>query len=181
MTDFDQVGVAVRTAHERWGSIDILMNNAGIGPAGDTLLEIEPDQFDRIIQTNMRSVYYGMKHAVPLMLGQGGGAIISTASVGTLPRIVGGFVYGASKAGVVRMTMEVAALHGEGGIRANAILPGLTLTPMSISRTPGMTDEQRRALFATMQPVPRPLLPEDIAEAAVWLASDRAGFVTAKR
>jgi NAD(P)-dependent dehydrogenase (short-subunit alcohol dehydrogenase family) len=178
VTDFDQVGAAVKTSIDQWGSIDILMNNAGIGPAGDTLLEIEPEKFDRIIDTNLRSVYYGMKHAVPAMIKQGGGSIINTASVGALPGIVGGLAYGAAKAAVVRMTMEVASLHGPDNIRVNAILPGLTITPMTIARSQGLTDEQRKAEFAKLQPLPRAIEAVDIANAALWLASDQGSLVT---
>jgi NAD(P)-dependent dehydrogenase (short-subunit alcohol dehydrogenase family) len=174
----DDVRQAVHTALDAWGRLDVLVNNAGIASARDELLKLDQELWDEIIDVNMRSVFFGMKHAVPPMIEQGGGAIVSMASIGALTGSPGGLAYGASKAGIVKMTVVVAARYAKHGIRANCILPGMMLTPLAERAFAQLTRDQIAEQYKTYQPLPRSGRAEDIADAAVWLASDESSFVT---
>src|SRR3712207_6746350 len=136
------------------------------------------DQWDGMIALNLKSAWLGMKHALPYLIAGGGGSIISTASVSAFMGLVGQAAYGAAKGGVVQLTRVCAIEYAEQGIRCNCICPGGTLTPL-LYETPGRGDfETTRATLSNLQPIPRAGLPEDIAQAALWLASDESAFVT---
>ena len=118
------------------------------------------------------------RHALPYLIANGGGSIISTASVSAFMGMVGQAAYGAAKGGIVQLTRVCAIEYAEQGIRCNCICPGGTLTPL-LYETPGRGDyETTRTMLSNMQPIPRAGLPEDIAQAALWLASDDSSFVT---
>jgi NAD(P)-dependent dehydrogenase (short-subunit alcohol dehydrogenase family) len=178
--DEDDVRAAIEAVLGRWGSLDILVNNAGVGKSTDELSLLETATWDEIINVNLRSVFFGMKHAVPQMANQGGGVILSTSSISALPGYIGSLAYGAAKAGVLKLTVTVAARYASDGIRVNAILPGIISTPLArrANGSPPRPRDDVEARFATLQPIPRSGQPEDVANVALWLASDESSFVT---
>jgi NAD(P)-dependent dehydrogenase (short-subunit alcohol dehydrogenase family) len=175
------VGALVQTAVERFGRLDVMFNNAGIG-GGELLIHETPEEvFDRIIAVDLKGVWLGIKHAVPALMNAGGGSIINTASVSALMGMRNQGGYGAAKGGVVQLTRVAAIEYANVGIRVNAILPGGILTPL-IWNNPGLAEpldpELVGKMLAQAQPIPRAGLPTDIAHAALWLASDESSFVT---
>jgi NAD(P)-dependent dehydrogenase (short-subunit alcohol dehydrogenase family) len=177
----DQLEAALTAAVARFGGLDILVNNAGVG-GGETSIEAcSEDLFDRTIAVNLRGPWLGMKLAFPHLRARGGGAIVTTSSISALVGMPGQAAYGASKAGVLQLT-RVAAMEGARHfIRANAVCPGGTLTPI-IYDSPffaGAVDPDLvGARLAEAQPLPRAGRPEDMANAILWLASDESSFVT---
>lgn len=166
----------VERAVTMYGRLDVLFNNAGIeGPQAATA-DYDEAEFDRVIAVNLKSVFLGMKYAIPAMLKSGGGSIINTASVAGLvgfPNIV---AYCASKGAVVQMSKTAALEYATQNIRVNAICPGVIWTPM-VQRFTGGSDEARQQ-FAQTEPVGRMGTPEEVAAMALFLASDDASFVT---
>jgi len=173
------IAEAIAAVVGRWDRLDILVNNAAIAlPDLDRLLTLEEQLWNDIIAINMRSVFFGMKHAIPVMQQAGGGSIVSIASIGALSGAGGTFAYGATKAAVVKMTMTAAARHAGDNIRVNAIAPGMILTPLSFKASGAARREEAEAAFAKCQPLPRCGRPQDIAHAALFLAGPEAAFVT---
>jgi NAD(P)-dependent dehydrogenase (short-subunit alcohol dehydrogenase family) len=169
---------AVQQTLERLGGLDILVNNAGIIRRA-TVMETSEADWDRLMATNVKSVFLLSKYAIPEMVRSGGGVIINTASGWGL---VGGrraAAYCASKGAVVLLTKAMALDHGDQGIRVNCICPGDTDTPMlrAEAKQLGESDEEFLAL-ASDRPLGRVGSPEDIAQAALYLASDGSSFVT---
>jgi NAD(P)-dependent dehydrogenase (short-subunit alcohol dehydrogenase family) len=171
-------------AVEKFGRIDCLFNNAG-GPAQTGGIEgLEVDRFDAAMATLVRSVMLGMKHAAPHMRRQGSGSIINNGSIaGRLAGFSSSVVYGAAKAAVIHLTKCVAMELGESGIRVNSISPGAIATGI-FGKALGLsveaaekTPDVMREVYKTAQPIPRAGLPEDIAHAAVFLASDESSFI----
>ena len=160
------------------GRLDVYFNNAGIVPSDTTLVDLEEAILDRVMAVNIKGVWLGMKHALPVMVAAGKGSIINTASVSGLRGTANQFAYGATKGAVIQMTRNCAAECAAAGIRANAICPGSVLTPLSFSRRPNMNHDEVVAAFTQRQPLPRAGTADDIAAAAVWLASDESIFVT---
>jgi NAD(P)-dependent dehydrogenase (short-subunit alcohol dehydrogenase family) len=169
---------------DKFGRIDCLFNNAG-GPAQTGGIEsLEADRFDAAMATLLRSVMLGMKHAAPHMRRQGSGSIINNGSIaGRLAGFSSSLVYGAAKAAVIHLTKCVAMELGEAGIRVNSISPGVIATGI-FGKALGLpveaaekTPEVLREVNKSAQPIPRAGLPEDIAHAAVFLASDESTFI----
>lgn len=128
----------------------------------------------------VKGVFLGMKHAAPIMKAQGGGSIINTGSIAGVGSGMGPLVYSAAKAAVIHMSKTAAMPMGEDNIRVNCICPGSIATPLS-ANTVGRPDsliEERIASYASRQPIPRPGVPNDIAEMALFLAGDRSTFVS---
>jgi 2-keto-3-deoxy-L-fuconate dehydrogenase len=178
----EQVRNAVQQIVQRHSRLDILVNNAGISHVGN-LLETNADDWDRLMAVNARGVFLCSKYAVAQMLAQDppGGILINIASVAGMIAVDRRLLYGASKAAVISMTRSIAIDFAGQGIRANAICPGTVHTPFVegfLQRNFADTkDEMRRQLHAR-QPVGRMGKPEEIAYAALYLASDEAAFVT---
>ncbi len=176
----DQVQAAVDLAMSEWGQLDCIFNNAGFGGVLGPIEQIPVDEFDMTMEVLVRGVFLGMKHATPVMKAAGGGSIINTASIAGLVAGRGPHVYACAKAAVIQLSKCVAMELGEHHIRVNAICPGYIATPLS-ANTVGRPDaliEERIDGYAERQPIPRPGRPDDIAELALWLASDRSKFVT---
>lgn len=177
------VSGAIAHAVSRFGRLDCLFNNAGAGGVAGPIEEIPADGFDHTMGVLLRGVFLGMKHAAPIMKRQGGGSIISTASVAGLQAGYGPHVYSAAKAAVVHLTRSVAMELGESGVRVNCICPGGIATPIfgsALGLAGAEADrvaELMKTLLATRQPIQRAGLPEDIARAALWLASEDSSFV----
>ena len=184
VTQEDQMRALIGTAVEKFGRIDCLFNNAG-GPAQTGGIEgLDAAKFDAAISTLLRSVMLGMKHAAPHMRRQGSGSIINNGSIaGRLAGFSSSIVYSAAKAAVIHLTRCVAMELGEAGIRVNSISPGMIATGI-LGKALGLsveaaekTPDTMREIFRTAQPIPRPGVPEDIAWAAVFLASDESSFI----
>jgi NAD(P)-dependent dehydrogenase (short-subunit alcohol dehydrogenase family) len=170
-----QVGTLVERVVADFGRLDCAFNNAGIGGGGVASHEYPEEQFDQVIAVNLKGVWLCMKHEIPVMLRQGGGAIVNTASIAGLVAI-GGIAYIASKHAVIGMTKKAAVEYADRGIRVNAVCPGNTDTPMmdrAFQRRP-----EREAEIRATSPMHRLATPDEIAEAAAWLCSDAASFVT---
>lgn len=171
------VQAMIAAAQEAFGRIDILVNNAGIAQMPVPMHEHSEELFDRIIAVNMKSVFLGMKYGIAAMLKTGGGSIVNTASAAGLTAWKGTTSYGAAKAGVVQLSKIAAVDYAEHNIRVNAICPGYVWT----SILPGMGDT-RAPPEGTPNPPGAPIerwaLAEEIAAAALFLASDEASFVT---
>ncbi len=174
----EEVRAMIEQAVSAYGRIDILCNNAGIGSTTD-VVECEPDEWDRVMAVNVKSVYLGCKYAIPHMVEQGGGAIINTASVAGMVGLVKRASYSASKGAVIALTRQVAIEYVERGIRVNCLCPGTVDSPW-VGRLLDQADDPAaaRAALVARQPVGRLGTPEEIAAAALYLASDDAAFIT---
>ncbi len=183
VTQEADVKAAVDGALQAFGRLDCMFNNAGIGGPGGSIDEIPVEGFDATMAVLLRGVFLGMKHAAPVMKRQGSGSIISTASVAGLRTGFAPHTYSAAKAAIIHLTRSVAMELGESGVRVNCICPGGIATPI-FGRTFGLplesAEEMAESLktsFTNLQPIKRAGLPEDIAQAALWLASDDSSFV----
>ncbi len=176
VTNSEDVQGLVRTAVERFGQLDVMFNNAGIGRIEGPIHECPEETFDRVIATNLKGVWLGIKYAVPEMLRNGGGSIICTASVAGMTGFGSQATYAMSKAGVISMVKSATAEVADQGIRVNCICPGGILTGLSAPTERSKTIVRER--FEKIHPVGRAGEPEDIAQAALWLASDESRFVT---
>jgi NAD(P)-dependent dehydrogenase (short-subunit alcohol dehydrogenase family) len=169
------VEAMIELAMTEFGRLDIVFNNAGIGGALGSLLETEVDDWDFTFAALVRSVFLGIKHGARAMKATGlGGAIINTASVAGLSGGAGPAAYSASKAAVINLTRAAALELAEHRIRVNAICPGGILTPLLHRGNP----EQVKRRLDSLQPWPEAGTGENIAGAALFLASDDAAFVT---
>jgi NAD(P)-dependent dehydrogenase (short-subunit alcohol dehydrogenase family) len=180
----EQMRALIALAVEKFGKIDCLFNNAG-GPAQTGGIEgLDVERFDAAMATLVRSVMLGMKHAAPYMKKQGSGSIINNGSIaGRLAGFSSSMVYSAAKAAVNHLTKCVAMELGESGVRVNSISPGAIATGI-FGKALGLstdaaekTSNVMREVYKTVQPIPRAGLPDDIAHAAVFLASDESSFI----
>lgn len=177
------VKAAVDRAMQDFGRLDCMFNNAGAaGPFGP-VEAIPVEGFDNAIALLLRGPFLGMKHAAPAMKRQGSGSIINTASIAGVRVVDADHTYTAAKAALIHLTRSVAAELGESGVRVNCISPGFIATNV-FQKSAGISQEAFvqsipavNALLATWQPLRRAELPEDVARAALWLASDDSSFV----
>ena len=177
----EDVRALVLAAVDGFGRIDIMYNNAGIGGGEGSIVDCTEATFDRIIAVDLKAVWLGMKHCLPYLIANGGGSIITTASVSGIMGMPGQGAYGAAKGGVMQLTRVCAIENAPHFVRANCICPGGTLTPI-LYNNPALATPMDPQLVAEglkrAQPIPRTGMPEDIANAALWLASDESSFVT---
>jgi NAD(P)-dependent dehydrogenase (short-subunit alcohol dehydrogenase family) len=178
----DDVRRAIGRTVERFGRLDVLFNNAGFGGALGPVDETPADEFDLTFAVLVRGVFLGMKHAAPIMKRQGAGSIVNTGSVAGLRAGHSPHAYAAAKAAVIHLTRSVALELAPHGVRVNSVCPGFIATPLAVNAV-GSPDEAgaiaaARPRMAQAQPLERAGEPEDIAQAALWLASDAARFVT---
>jgi NAD(P)-dependent dehydrogenase (short-subunit alcohol dehydrogenase family) len=178
----DDIKEMISATVTRWGRLDVLYNNAGIG-TGNPVTQVSIEEWDRIIDINLRGVFLGTKHAILEMLKTGGGAIINTASDAGLMGTPMLSAYCASKGGVVMFTKATAVEWARMGIRVNCVCPGVIRTPildpmLQMAKAGGISEEQVWARMGKTHPIGRVGNPEEVAEAVAWLASDRASFVT---
>lgn len=177
VTDSAQVqGVVARTL-EAYGRLDFAHNNAGISgsTAGVAAADVPEEAFDRVIGVNLRGVWLCLKHEVPAMLANGGGAIVNTASIMGVVATATNPAYAASKHGVIGLTKSFALAYADQGLRVNAICPGYIDTPM-FDRF--RADPPLMQQIVGRHPIGRLGTPEEVAQAVVWLCSDASSFVT---
>ena len=181
-TEADVKAVVDRTV-EWFGRVDCLVNNAGIPSPMVSITEIDVATIDQVLGVNVRGVVLGVKHAAPVMISQGSGSIVNIGSVAALRGGLSAHIYSASKGAVQALTRSLAAELGEKGVRVNCISPGAIVTGI-FGKNAGLEGSKADRVvgvlkegFARIQPIPRAGLPEDVAQAAVFLASDGSGFV----
>jgi NAD(P)-dependent dehydrogenase (short-subunit alcohol dehydrogenase family) len=179
VADERSVAAMIAAAVERYGRLDILHNNAAaVDPAlmsrDGEVAAMEVDVWDRTFAVNLRGPMLGCKHAIPRMLERGGGAIVNTSSAAGWAGDLTRSAYGASKAALEALTRYVATQYGKRGIRCNAIAPGVIATPALAANVP----REQIAVYERTHLTPRLGVPEDIAAAVVFLASDDGAFVT---
>ena len=179
-----EVRATIEAALSKWGRLDCMFNNAGFGGVSGPIESTDMDAFDQTMGVLFRGVVLGMKLAAPVMKAQGSGSIISTSSVAGVGIGYGPHIYSAAKAAIIHLTKSVANELGESGVRVNAICPGGIATPI-FGKGMGLSPEQAdytidlmKVRLAEGQPIKRSGLPSDIAEAALWLASDASSFVS---
>jgi NAD(P)-dependent dehydrogenase (short-subunit alcohol dehydrogenase family) len=172
-----QVEAMIAVAMDRFGSLDVLYNNAGIFPADDGGVTETPEPtWDRVMEVNLKGVWLGCKYGVPAMLASGGGSIVNVASfVALMGAATAQIAYTASKGGVLAMTREIAVEYGRQGIRANSLCPGPIATPMLEEL---MSDPERKQRRLVHIPMGRLGQAEELAKAALFLASDESSFMT---
>lgn len=163
----------VRQALDTFGRLDAAFNNATDGPMPAPLADIDPDEFDRGIRTNVRGTFLGMKHQIPAMLASGGGAIVNMASLAGPQGHSGLAAYVAGKAGIIGLTKVAALDYADQGIRVNVVAPGPILTHHLEAAG---AEAQRLAGLST--PMRRIGQSEEVAAAVVWLCSDQSSFIT---
>lgn len=163
---------------ERFGRIDILCNNAGTGST-QTVVDTPEDLWENVFAVNVRGVFLGCKYVIPHMIEAGGGVIINTASVAGMVGLRNRAAYCASKGAVIALTRAVALDHVGQKIRCNCICPGTVDSPWVGRLLQGADDpEAERAALTARQPMGRMGTPEEVARAALYLASDDADFIT---
>lgn len=187
----DEVEVigAIDQAYEAYGSLEVLHNNAGIESTPGPLIEQDTEDFERVISVNLMGVFFGLKHAIPRMIEDGGGAVVNTASTAGIAGAPTLGTYCATKHGVVGLTRTAAVEYAPEGIRVNAVCPGLTNTPM-VQRYVEMAADDEIVDSETgedggmdledstqLQLQGRFARPEEIADAVVWLSSEEASYV----
>jgi len=171
------VAAAMTTAARSHGAIDVLVNSAGVAGGGAVHM-VDAAEWDRVIDVNLKGTFLACKHALPSMLERGRGSIINIASIEGVQGTEGGSSYNASKGGVVLLTKNMAIDYGRANIRVNAICPGFIDTPLfrSVMDSPGLSTFKDH--YRDLHMLGRFGQPEEIAGAALFLASDDASFVT---
>ena len=174
VSDRDALQAAIREAHQRFGRLDILFNNAGIGCFGQTP-DLDPEVWEKVIAIDLSAVFYACRVAIPLMREGGGGAIVNTASISGLAADFGFTAYNAAKGAVINYTKALAIDHARDNIRVNALCPGLIDTPLT-----AVAKQMSGVLDVWLESIPmgRAGTPEEMAKVAAFLASDDASYVT---
>jgi meso-butanediol dehydrogenase/(S,S)-butanediol dehydrogenase/diacetyl reductase len=163
---------------QRHGRVDVLFNNAGIVAAGKAH-EVSEEMWDRTFSINVKSIFLFCREAIPAMQRQGGGSILNMASATALRSVVDRAAYSASKAAVIGLTRSMALDYAADGIRVNCLCPGTTDTESLQQRVAAFADkDEALRSFSARQPLNRLGTPEEIAEAALYLISEKASFIT---
>jgi len=178
VADETEVEAMVAAATDRWGGVDVLCNNAGVGSTTD-VLGCSAEEWDRLFGVNVRGVFLGIRAVLPGMLAQGAGAIVNTASVAGMIGLRDRAAYCATKGAVISLSKQVAVQYAGTGVRCNCVCPGTVDSPWVGRLLESAEDPSaaRRALVAR-QPVGRLGRPDEVARAALYLASDDAEFIT---
>ncbi|AMK26543.1 SDR family NAD(P)-dependent oxidoreductase (plasmid) [Sphingobium sp. SJ10-10] len=171
-----QIASLFATIDERWGGVDILCNNAAISGQPKKLHEYSHIEFDMIVDTNLRSTFLFMKHAIPMMLDRGGGSIVNISSIAGLVGNPSASIYSATKSGIIGLTRTAALEYGDVGIRVNAVCPGGILTPLNeqylaqdASNAQQWIDKHALKRFADA---------DEVARLVIFLASSSGSFIT---
>ncbi|WP_158291614.1 SDR family oxidoreductase [Marinicauda algicola] len=184
VTREDDIKAMIDVAVEEFGRLDILFNNAGTAEPDAEMEYIRADAFDRVMSLHVRAALLGIKHAIPVMRKQGGGAIVSTSSVAGIGTNYGPVNYSIAKAAIIHLTKLAAVRLASDRIRVNCVNPGMITTAV-FGRAMGLTQDEAEEKYETLrqlapfaQPLPVGGEGRDIAEAVLYLASDAARFVT---
>ena len=169
----DSVRAMMDATGERFGRLDVLFNNAGIGGPLAVFADYSEADFERVVAVNLKGVFLGMKFGIPALLRSGGGSVINTASVAGLIGTRGYAGYSASKGGVIQLTKVAALEYAKQNVRVNCICPGGVDTPIL-----AMVPAAFRPAIARTNPMERLAQPEEIARMALFLASDESSFAT---
>ena len=172
-----EVKALVEACLARYGRLDIMVHNAHVTHVRGPMLDVPDDIFDKIFAVNVKAIWLAAKHVIPVFRRQGGGVIVNTASTAGLRPRPGLTIYNASKGAAITMTKSMAVEYAADKIRVNALCPVAGETPLLASFMGGDTPENR-AQFRASVPLGRLSTPLDIANAALWLASDEAEFIT---
>jgi NAD(P)-dependent dehydrogenase (short-subunit alcohol dehydrogenase family) len=175
VTRSEDVKAALNQVVEAFGGLDFAFNNAGVEQEPQPAADISEEEWDRIIDIDLRGVFLCMKQEIPLLLQNGGGAIVNTSSGAGMIGFAGGAAYGAAKHGVLGLTKAAALDYAQANLRVNAVCPGIIDTAM-MQRFTGDTAQGRERVLG-QEPVGRMGTPEEIAAAVLWLCSDEAAFV----
>jgi len=168
----EDVKKMVKTSVDTYGKLDVLYNNAGIGCEVAPIAECTEDNWDKTIAVNLKGVFLGMKYAIPEMLKSGGGSIINTASQAARRCHPNLSPYNASKGGVISLTRGTAIEYATKNIRINCICPGAVATPLLLGFNPRLLERMKSAI-----PLGRYAQPEEVAQLALFLASDESSFI----
>ncbi len=174
VSDAEDAEAMVREAVEAYGRVDVAVNNAGIEGETAPLDELSEDDWDRVLDINLKGTWLCLKYELPELV-DGGGAVVNVSSIAGLVA-AGGAPYVASKHGVVGLTRAAATQYADDDVRVNAVCPGVIDTPM-VDRA-SEADPEGIEQFVGMQPLGRMGTPEEVANSVVWLCSDEASFVT---
>jgi dehydrogenase/reductase SDR family member 4 len=171
----DQIQKLVETATREFGQIDILVNNAATNIAQEPVLQIDESKFDKMVEINLKSAFRLIQAVAPGMCSRGGGSIVNIASIAGIRPQYHGMLYSMTKAALIMMTQSYALELGPSGVRVNAIAPGMIQTVLSEYY---WKDDAKLARILDDQPVKHLGQPEEIAEMALLLASDRGSYIT---
>jgi NAD(P)-dependent dehydrogenase (short-subunit alcohol dehydrogenase family) len=175
--DAGSVGRLIAEVREAYGRLDALFNCAGVDGMVRPLTELSEENFELVVRVNLKGPFLTMKHAIPLMVEGGGGAVVNVSATLAVAATPGFAHYGAAKAGLLQLTRTAALEYGPSGVRVNAICPSVIDTPTFRATTAGMPRELLDGLLGR-QGIRRLARPEEIAAAAVYLASDDASYLT---
>lgn len=170
-----EVSRIVDTATDTYGRLDILCNNAGIMDRYAPITDTPDDLWQRVLGINLTGAFYMCRKAIPILLAQGGGAIVNTASIAGVRGGRAGVAYTASKHGLVGLTQNIVYFYGEKGIRCNAICPGGVETPIGVGGMPSALGMERAQRYFKL--MPRFCKPDDVASVVSFLASDDSRYV----
>ena len=174
VTASEECARVVAQTMDRYGRLDTLVNNVGIGVSGGRVEQLDEAVWNRVIDVNLKSAVLMCKHALPALIASRG-SIVNIASSAALRAHGGGVAYGASKAGMIAVTRDLAVMYGREGVRANVVAPGHIYTPL----VEGMLDEKARDTRRKIAPLGVEGDAWDVAAAVLFLASDEARFITA--
>ncbi|MCE2490132.1 MAG: SDR family oxidoreductase [Anaerolineae bacterium] len=172
VSDDDSVGSLVNATIDRFGRLDVLFNNAGISPSG-RITDIEVTDWEECLDINLKGVFLASRRAIPHMRSRGG-VILNTAGTYGLRPSSGKAAYAAAKAGVINLTRSIALDYARDNLRCNVICPGFVDTPLNKT----LSGPERDAFLERSQPLPGVIQAEDVAQLALWLASDAARMIT---
>ena len=173
VTSEDEWKSVITTAEQRWGRVDILINNAGIVGTMKPVADEGLDGWSKTTEINQQGVFLGLKHGAPAIERSGGGAIVNTCSINGTVGNPGGFSYQASKGAVKMMTRAAAMEYANRGVRVNSVSPGLVMTPMAVEEGEASNRE-----FSEATPMKRAAQPIEVSYGVLYLASDEASYVT---
>ncbi len=184
VTQEEEVRGLIAETQARFGGLDALVNNAGSSKALGGIATLALEDWEALMAVHLRGAFLGIKHATPLLAARGGGSIVNMGSVAGLSAGFGPYPYSVAKAAVIHLTRMAAVELAEQRVRVNCVCPGMVATPI-FGRAFGLDQaaalakvEPLRQAFADTQPLPGSCLPEDVAQAILWLAADSSRFVT---